>query len=47
MFSADWYYVEVAKAMAAGYISGYEDGTIRQNPISRQGSAAMLARILN
>jgi hypothetical protein len=46
--SADWYYVEVAKAMAAGYISGYEDGTIRpKNPISRQEAAAMLARILN
>ncbi|MGI6330653.1 MAG: S-layer homology domain-containing protein, partial [Zhaonellaceae bacterium] len=45
--SADWYYVEVAKAMAAGYISGYEDGTIRpKNPISRQEAAAMLARIL-
>ena len=32
-----WYYGEVAKAKAAGYIGGYPDNTMRpDNPISRQ-----------
>ena len=44
--STDWHAVEVAKAMAAGYISGYEDNTIRpDNEITREEAAAMLARI--
>ncbi|MEW6697476.1 MAG: fibronectin type III domain-containing protein [Bacillota bacterium] len=42
----DWHAKEVAKAMAAGYISGYEDNTIRpDNEITREEAAAMLYRI--
>ncbi len=45
---ADWFYEEVAKAKIAGYISGYEDGTVKPNgPISRQEAASIIARILN
>lgn len=41
-----WYAPEIARAKAAGYISGYEDGTIRPDqPISRQETAAIIARI--
>ena len=44
----DWFAAEVAKAKAAGYISGYEDGTMRPGQqISRQEVAAILARILS
>lgn len=44
--STDWYAAEVAKAMAAGYISGYSDGTVRPgNSITREEVAAMLTRI--
>lgn len=44
--STDWHAAEVAKAMAAGYISGYEDNTIRpDNEITREEAAAMLVRI--
>ncbi len=33
----DWFYDEIGKAVAAGYIGGYTDGTMRpNNPISRQ-----------
>lgn len=43
----DWYAVEIAKAQAAGFISGYPDGTFRpDNPISRQEVAGILDRIL-
>lgn len=43
----DWYAGEIAKAKAAGYVSGYQDGTIKPNSqISRQEVASMLARIL-
>lgn len=43
----DRYAVEIAKAKAAGYISGYPDGTVRpNNPISRQEVAGILDRIL-
>lgn len=46
--STDWYYAEVAAAKAAGYISGYEDGTFRPNsPISRQEAASIVSRLLN
>ncbi|NLW07038.1 MAG: hypothetical protein GX039_03520, partial [Clostridia bacterium] len=42
-----WYAGEISKASAAGYVSGYEDGTFRPgNNISRQEAAAMLVRIL-
>ncbi|MGI5921996.1 MAG: S-layer homology domain-containing protein, partial [Syntrophomonadaceae bacterium] len=42
-----WYAPEVAKAKAAGYISGYQDGSMKpNNQISRQEAAAMIARAL-
>jgi len=44
----DWYAPEISKALAAGYLSGYGDGTVRPNAlISRQEMAAMLARAMN
>lgn len=44
----DWFYTEVAKAKAAGYITGYEDDTIRpDNAISRQEVAAIIFRLLD
>lgn len=44
----DWYAPEIAKAMAAGYLSGYGDGTVRPNTlISRQEMAVMLARAMD
>lgn len=46
--STDWYYHAVAKAVAAGYIKGYPDGSMCPNiPISRQEAAVILCRILN
>ena len=43
----DWYVEEIARAKAAGYISGYEDGTMRpNNPISRQEVAVITSKIL-
>ena len=43
----DWFAADVARAAAAGYISGYKDGTVRpNNNISRQEAAIILARIL-
>ncbi len=45
--STDWFFKEVSKAMAAGYISGYEDGTLRpENEISRQEVAVILFKLL-
>lgn len=44
--ATDWFTEEIAKARAAGYIAGYEDGTVKpDNPISRQEAAAILAKI--
>jgi hypothetical protein len=44
--STDWYAEQISRAKAAGYISGYEDGTIRpNNKISRQEVAAIMAQI--
>lgn len=41
-----WFYGTVAEARAAGYISGYEDGTMRpENPILRAEAAAIIARV--
>ncbi len=41
-----WYYEEVAKAKASGYIEGYPDNTMRpDNPISRQEVAVVLLNI--
>lgn len=45
--TTDWYYGEVARAVAAGYISGYPDGTFKPNgEITRQEVAVVIARIL-
>ncbi|RKN72465.1 S-layer homology domain-containing protein [Paenibacillus ginsengarvi] len=42
-----WSYVDVAKAVKAGYIEGYEDNSIRvETNVSRQELAVMLARLL-
>jgi hypothetical protein len=44
--STAWYKTEIQKADAAGYMTGYEDGTFRPNQsISRQEVAAVLSRI--
>ena len=44
----DWFYEEVAKAVKAGYISGYQDGTVKPNQeISRQEAAVALCKALN
>lgn len=43
----DWYYSDVAKAIAAAYTAGYDDNTFRpNNAITRQEAAVMLARIV-
>lgn len=41
-----WAYPEVLKALKAGYISGYEDSTIREEqPVRRQEAAVMVAAL--
>ena len=43
-----WYNKEIAAAVEAGYIEGYEDGTFRPNqPISRQEAAKIIAKLHN
>ena len=43
----EWYYKDVCKSVAAGYISGYDDGTFRPaQTITRQEAAAIMARIV-
>lgn len=45
--SGDWYYNDVAKAVAATYAAGYSDGSFKPDgPITRQEAAVMLARII-
>ncbi|MEF3301790.1 S-layer homology domain-containing protein [Paenibacillus sp. GYB003] len=45
--SGHWAYDEVAKAAKAGYVDGYEDGTVRvEAGVSRQELAVMLVRLL-
>ena len=45
---SDWFYDDVMSGQAAGYISGYTDGTFKpNNPITRQEAAALLAKLLN
>ncbi|QGQ95647.1 DUF3494 domain-containing protein [Paenibacillus psychroresistens] len=45
--SDNWAYIEVAKAVKAGYITGYADGTIgASKPISRQEVAVIVGRLL-
>jgi hypothetical protein len=42
----DWFAGEIARSQAAGYITGYENGTMRPNQeISRQEVATILAKI--
>ncbi|MBW7457581.1 S-layer homology domain-containing protein, partial [Paenibacillus sepulcri] len=46
--SSYWAYSEAAKAVKAGYIKGYEDGTFGvSKPISRQEVAVIIGRLLN
>lgn len=45
--SSAWYYSDVRKAVAAGYITGYDDGTFRaNNNIARQEAAVIISRII-
>ncbi|MBQ8591066.1 MAG: S-layer homology domain-containing protein [Firmicutes bacterium] len=45
--STDWYYGAVQKAVAAGYVSGYDNGTFKPGTaINRQEAAVMLSRII-
>lgn len=45
--ASNWAYTEVAKAVKAGYISGYSDGTIGTGKtISRQEAAVIINRLL-
>lgn len=44
----DWFYGEVARAGAAGYIKGYGDGTLRpDNAVSRQELAVVIFHLLD
>ena len=44
----DWYYEEIKKAKAKGYISGYSDNTIKPNKnITRQEVATIIAKVSN
>ncbi|MGE6575369.1 YDG domain-containing protein [Paenibacillus xylanexedens] len=46
--SSNWAYAEVSKAVKAGYIKGYRDGTIGANkPISRQEVAVIIDDLLD
>lgn len=46
--SRDWFYNDVSKAVASGYISGYDDGTFRANDkITRQEAAVVISRIVS
>lgn len=43
-----WYYKTVSKAKAAGYITGYTDGTMKpNNPITREEVASIITKINN
>ncbi|WP_315372476.1 YDG domain-containing protein [Paenibacillus xylanexedens] len=45
---SNWAYAEVSKAVKAGYIKGYRDGTIGANkPISRQEVAVIISDLLD
>lgn len=42
----DWFAADIAKAVAAGYMEGYPDGTVKPNGnITRQEAALILARL--
>ena len=39
-----WFYEDIRKAVASGYIEGYEDGTMRPNrPITREEASKIIA----
>lgn len=45
--AGNWYYNAVAKAVAAGYVKGYEDGTFKpDNTITRAEAAVMIANAM-
>lgn len=45
--SNNWFYTDVRRAVAAGYISGYEDRSFRANDqITRQEAAVIISRIV-
>lgn len=44
--SANWAYSEVAKAVAAGYIQGYDNRIRPGDPINRQEAAVVAAKLL-
>ncbi|WHH57524.1 S-layer homology domain-containing protein [Petroclostridium sp. X23] len=44
----NWFYSEIAKAKATGYVAGYTDGTIKpNNNITREEAAAIITRIMD
>ncbi|WP_206459811.1 S-layer homology domain-containing protein [Anaerovorax sp. IOR16] len=44
---SEWYYTDISKALSAGYVAGYSDGSFKpNNPVSRQEAAVMLSRIV-
>ncbi len=46
--SKDWYAKDVQSALAAGFVTGYPDGTFRpQQAVNRQEAASMMAKLLN
>ncbi|NDI35683.1 S-layer homology domain-containing protein [Chengkuizengella sediminis] len=46
--SSDWFYNDVSKALAAGFMTGYEDGTFKPDQnITRQELAVMIFRLLD
>jgi len=45
--TSDWYYNDIAKATAAGYIAGYPDGSMNPNDcITREEASVIVARVL-
>ncbi|QGG47286.1 S-layer homology domain-containing protein [Heliorestis convoluta] len=45
--TTDWHYSQIASGQAAGYISGYPDGTFRpDNSITREEAAVLIAKVL-
>lgn len=47
VYNGEWYYNDIAKAVAAAYTAGYDDNTFRpNNPITRQEAAVMISRIV-